>query len=125
MSHSGEDKARTLAVEMAAIARASHVEDIAILDLRGASPITDYFLIGTGTSDRQIRAVAEELADHGKQVGQKAWRVAGRETADWIAMDFVDVVVHLFSREKRQYYDLELIWGGCPRVDRQPEPPRT
>ena len=81
MSHSGEDKARTLAVEMAAIARASHVEDIAILDLRGASPITDYFLIGTGTSDRQIRAVAEELADHGKQVGQKAWRVAGRETA--------------------------------------------
>ena len=125
MDRPGKDKAKALAVEMAAIAHARRVEDILLLDLRGASPITDYFLIGTGTSDRQVRSVADELADHGKQAGQKAWRVAGRQTADWIAMDFIDVVVHLFSREKRRYYDLELIWGGCPRVDWQPEPPPT
>ena len=96
-----------------------------MLDLRGVSPVTDYFVIATGTSDRQIRAVADDVAQHGRSVGQKVWHVAGRDAADWLCMDFVDVVVHLFDQAHRHYYDLELIWGEAPRVDWRKEAGRT
>ena len=88
-----------------------------MLDLRGISPVTDYFVIATGTSDRQMRSVADHVARHGKSIGQKGWHVAGADSAEWIVMDFVDVVVHLFDETHRRYYDLELIWGEAPRVD--------
>ena len=118
--------ARELAVTAARIARDDNAEDIVVLDLRGISPITDYFVICTGTSDRQLRAIADDIAEAGKAAGQKVWHVAGAETATWIVMDFVDVVVHLFDLEHRAYYDLELIWGEVPRVDwRQANKPTT
>lgn len=94
-----------------------HGEDVLVLDLRQCSPVTDYFVIATGTSSRQLSAVADEIEAVGKNLGQKVWKVAGRDAGDWIVMDFVDVVVHLFNRDLRNYYDLELIWGEAPRVD--------
>ena len=106
-----------LAVQAARITRDDHAEDVLVLDLRGISPVTDYFVIATGTSDRQLRAVCDEIAAHGKAVGQPVWHVAGRDAADWIVLDFVDVVVHLFGQSLRTYYDLELIWGEAPRID--------
>ena len=111
--------ARELAVAFARIARDDNCEDIIVLDLRGISPVTDYFVICTGTSDRQLQTAADDIARHGKAVNQKVWRVAGTQQAQWIVMDFVDVVVHLFDREHRTYYDLELIWGEAPRVNWQ------
>ena len=113
--------ARELAVASARIARDDNCEDIIVLDLRGISPVTDYFVICTGTSDRQLKTVADHIAKHGKQVAQKVWRVAGTQQGQWIAMDFVDVVVHLFDQEHRAYYDLELIWGEAPRVEWEPK----
>ena len=110
------DTARELAIEFARIARDDNSRDIAVLDLRSVSPVADYFVIATGTSDRQLRAVCDELRDYGKRVGQRVWHVAGRDAADWIVLDFVDVVVHLFDEAHRRYYDLELIWGAAPRV---------
>ena len=112
-----KDSARDLAVAAARIALGDNCEDIVVLDLRGVSPVTDYFVIATGTSDRQIRSVAEDIADHGRKIGQKLWKMAGKDTAEWLLMDFVDVVVHLFDLEHRAYYDLELIWGEAPRVE--------
>jgi ribosome-associated protein len=109
--------ARKLAVEAARLARDRNCEEILVLDLREISPVTDYFVIATGTSGRQLASVAEELADHGKKIGQKVWHVAGREAADWIVLDFVDVVVHLFNEQLRHYYDLELLWGEAPRLE--------
>ena len=121
----GRSKKSTTAGELAAafarIARDDNCEDIIVLDLRGTSPVTDYFVICTGTSDRQLQTVADDIAKHGKQVGQKVWRVAGAQQAQWIVMDFVDVVVHLFDQEHRAYYDLELIWGEAPRVNWEPQ----
>jgi len=114
---SKDDTARELAVHAARIARDDHAEDVLVLDLRGISPVTDYFVIATGTSDRQLRAVCDEIAAHGKAVAQPVWHVAGRDSADWIVLDFVDVVVHLFEQSLRAYYDLELIWGEAPRID--------
>ncbi|MHC4561656.1 MAG: ribosome silencing factor [Planctomycetota bacterium] len=111
------DAGRSLAVEAARIAEHDNAEDIIVLDLRGISPVADYFVIATGTSDRQMRSIADDLTRFGKTTRQKVWHVAGLERGQWILLDFVDVVVHLFDSERRSYYDLELIWGGCPRVD--------
>jgi ribosome-associated protein len=112
-----KDPARELAVAAARMAHDDNCEDLIVLDLRGISPVTDYFVIATGTSDRQMRSVADEIARYGRSIGQKVWHVAGRDSAEWIVMDFVDVVVHLFDEKLRTYYDLELIWGEAPRVD--------
>jgi len=110
------DSARKLAVAAARIACDSYCEQIVVLDLRGVSPVTDYFVIATGTSDRQMRSIADDIAAHGAGIGQKVWHVAGMDAGDWVLLDFVDVVVHLFNAELRSYYDLELIWGEAPKV---------
>ena len=115
-SKAGVPSGRKLAVQAARIAHDGHCDRIVVLDLRRISPVTDYFVICTGTSDRQMRSIADEIARHGKSVGQSVWRVAGTRTAEWILLDFVDVVVHIFDQEHRRYYDLELIWGAAPKV---------
>ncbi|MCJ7544150.1 MAG: ribosome silencing factor [Phycisphaerae bacterium] len=108
--------ARELAIAAAGLTADNNATDIVVLDLRGISPVTQYFVICTGTSDRQMRTVADEIAKHGAKVGQRVWQVAGEKSAEWIVMDFVDVVVHIFDQAHRRYYDLELIWGEAPRV---------
>ena len=117
-----DDSARELAIAAARIAEHDNAEDIVVLDLRGISPVADFFVIATGTSDRQLRSIGDDLARHGKNVGQKVWRTAGMDTGEWILLDFVDVVVHLFDDKHRSYYDLEMIWGECPRVEWQDRP---
>ena len=108
--------ARKLAVEAARIAHDNNAEDVVILDLRGVSPVTDYFVICTGTSRPQMRAVADKIVEHGRSAGQEVWHGAGLEGGQWAVLDFVDVVVHIFSPSHRRYYDLELIWGAAPKV---------
>ena len=116
-----EENTRKLAVGIAQLAHNRNAEDIIVLDLRGLSPITDYFVIGTGTSNRQMRSLADEIEDFGTEIAQKLWKAAGRDAGDWIVMDFVDVVVHLFNQSMRRYYDLELIWGEAPKVQWRPD----
>jgi ribosome-associated protein len=94
-------------------------EDVVILDLRGLTSIADYFVIATGTSDRQLRAMADQIDQQGRAVGQKPYGISGYEHGTWVLVDFVDVVVHLFDEEHRSYYDLELLWGDAPRIDWQ------
>ncbi len=107
---------RQLAIEAARLAQDRHCTEIVVLDLRDISPVTDYFVIATGTSNVQMRAVADETADFGKGVGHRAFHIAGRDTGKWILLDFVDVVVHLFDEEHRHFYDLELMWADAPHV---------
>ena len=111
------DEAKSFAIAAANIANERHCSDIVILDLRGISPATDYFVIATGTSDRQMRTVADEICQEAKKQGQKRFGLAGYEQARWILLDFIDVVVHIFDREYRDYYDLELLWGDAKRID--------
>jgi ribosome-associated protein len=108
--------ARALAVEAARIADDNNAQDVVVLDLRGLSPVTDYFVICTGTSRPQMRAVAEKVANYGRSIGQNTYREAGVDGGQWAVLDFVDVVVHVFGPVHRQYYDLELIWGSAPKV---------
>ncbi|MGC9454723.1 MAG: ribosome silencing factor [Phycisphaerae bacterium] len=115
------DSARELAIQAARTAEEYNATDILVLDLRETSPVTDYFVICTGTSGRQMRTLSDELARRMKARGERAWRRAGEESAQWIILDFVNVVVHIFDEYHRRFYDLELIWGEAPRVDWSPE----
>jgi len=118
MAEKGDkNAARTLAVEAARLASDSHCEDVVVLDLRGISPVTDYFVVATGASGRQMRSVADDVATYGRSIGQPAWHKAGMDSAQWVLLDFVDVVVHLFDQQARGYYDLELMWGEAPHVE--------
>jgi ribosome-associated protein len=104
------------AIELARIAQDYKSENLIALDLRGINAVTDFTVIGTGTSERQIRAVAEQVIEYGKRIGQKPYGYCGFENAAWVIVDFVDVVFHLFAKPYRDYYDLELLWGDAPRI---------
>ncbi len=109
---------KSFAIAAARLAHDRHAEDIVILDLREISPITDYFVIATGTSNRQLQGLADEIGALGKNSTppHRPSHVAGRDAAGWIVMDFFDTVVHLFDEERRGYYDLEMIWGEVPKI---------
>jgi ribosome-associated protein len=107
---------KKFAIEAAKIAIARNCKDVVILDLVGKSPATDYFLIATGTSDRQICSVADEILEFGHKHKLRPFGKAGMEQGKWVLLDFVDVVVHLFSEEFREYYDLELLWGDAEKI---------
>ncbi|HVS71566.1 MAG TPA: ribosome silencing factor [Phycisphaerae bacterium] len=92
-------------------------ENVVLLDLRGRSPVTEFFVIATGTSPRQMRTVVDEVQDLGKSMGFTAWQTSGYESARWILVDCVNVVCHVFDTDARDFYDLELLWGDCPRID--------
>ena len=110
------EKTKAFALAAAKIAAERHCSDILVLDLKGKSPATDYFVIATGTSDRQMRAVADEICESAREQGQQRFGRAGYEQARWILLDFVDVVIHIFDAEYRDYYDLELLWGDAERL---------
>ena len=109
-------KAKQFALAAAKLAGERHCTDIVVMDLTGVSPATDYFVIATGTSDRQIRAVADEICQKARKLEVQRFGRAGYEQARWILLDFVDVVIHLFDAEYRDYYDLELLWGDAERL---------
>ncbi len=87
------------------------------MDLRGLSHVMDYVVICTGTSDRQMRAVADRSVEYGRQIGQRPFGFCGYDSASWIVVDFIDVVVHVFAKPYRLYYDLELLWGHAPQLE--------
>ena len=107
---------KTLALAAAKTALDSHCVDIMVLDLKDKSPATDYFIIATGTSDRQIRTVADEIGQLAKKNDQQLFGRAGYEQGKWVLLDFVDVVIHIFDEEYREYYDLELLWGDAEKL---------
>lgn len=117
MTVESQPNAEQLAIELARIAEGDRCTEMTVMDLRGLSPVTDFFVICSGTSERQMRAAAEDMIAYGKQIGQPPFSRAGLEAATWILVDFVDVVVHIFTPEHRTYYDLELLWGDAPRIE--------
>jgi len=92
-------------------------EDILLLDLRGVTEICDYFVICTGTSDRMLDGLADDLVRKIKTSHQRKGHLEGQARDGWLLVDFGDVIVHLFSPDQRDYYDLEDLWeAGKPLV---------
>lgn len=90
--------------------------DVTALDLRGLSDVADFFVIATGTSDTHIRGMAEHAVARMKAVGHRVHHLEGEREAQWVLLDFVDVVVHLFHPAVRSFYQLELLWSDAPEV---------
>ncbi len=111
-----DTQAKDFALAAARVAAERHCSNIIVLDLKGKSPATDYFVIATGTSDRQMRTVADEISELAKECGIQRFGRAGYEQGRWILLDFIDVVVHIFDEPYRDYYDLELLWGDAKRL---------
>jgi len=91
-------------------------EDIVVLDLREVSTFTDFFVIVTGNSSRQNRAIYESIEQELKKGRLMPLGVEGRDLAEWILIDYGSFVVHVFSKQARGYYSLEKLWGDAPRV---------
>ncbi|MCX7818956.1 MAG: ribosome silencing factor [Kiritimatiellae bacterium] len=89
-----------------------------ILDVRTLSSVTDFFVIVTARSTPHLRALRDEVERAMKATGGvRAWRVSGTPESGWIVQDYLGVVVHLMTEEKRRYYALELLWNDAPRLD--------
>ena len=116
LARSTKPTARAKAVACARIADDKKAEAITILDLRGLTYITDYFVIATGQNPRQLGAIAEEIRSAMKKAGDRLIAEDGAEFGHWIVMDYGDFVIHLFDLEYRKIYDLELLWGDAKRV---------
>ena len=91
--------------------------DVVVLDMRGVTPIFDFLVLTTGASRRQMHAIAEEVDDAMRDVGDRRLSIEGYEASRWIVQDYGDVVVHVFDAEARDYYALEDLWADATKVD--------
>jgi ribosome-associated protein len=108
---------RKLALLCRELADHKKAEDIVILDVRGLSSVTDYFVLASGSSEPHLRAIVEEIRDQLRERHEIRPRaVDGTLQAAWIVLDYFDVIVHVMREELRERYDLETLWGDAPRV---------
>lgn len=91
--------------------------DIKILDLRKISAVCDFFVICSANVELHAQAIADAILDNLEREGIRAWHNEGYQTSKWILLDYVDVVVHIFLKETRDYYSLERLWGDAPVVE--------
>ncbi|HPC36998.1 MAG TPA: ribosome silencing factor [Candidatus Marinimicrobia bacterium] len=101
-----------LAKQIAGIAIDKKARDVIILDLRPLTSITDYFVICTGEVDQHVKAIVDEI-DNRLRPAEKPWHIEGYQHLSWVLMDYVNVVVHVFNPETREYYNLERLWGDA------------
>ena len=109
-------EAEALAQEIAAYAGDKKAIDLAVLDVRGILGYTDFFVICTGNTERQVKAIHDGINESMKKEHREVpRRVEGLPEARWVLMDYLDVVVHILTPEAREYYRLEHLWGEAPR----------
>ena len=92
-------------------------EDIQVIDISEVSVIADYFIIANGTNRSQIQALSDNVEEALGRAGTPARQIEGYNTANWVLLDFGDVIVHVFDKENRLFYDLERIWRDGKKVD--------
>ena len=90
--------------------------DVVVLDLRGVSDMTDFFIVASGTSDTHVRSLGENLATEMKKLGSAAYHVEGLAKGRWVLLDFVDFVVHVFHPTLREFYQLERLWSDAQSI---------
>lgn len=110
------DAARHFAIEAARLLADDKCDDVVVLDVRGVSQVTDFIVIGSGTSERQMRAVLHHVEDLGKEQNFTMFRGTADDRSTWLLADFVNVVVHVFEPNTRAHYDLEMLWGDAKRI---------
>ena len=92
-------------------------EDIRVIDIQKVSILADYFIIASGSNTSQVQAMADSVEEELGKAGHECRQVEGYNTANWILMDYNDIIVHVFSREDRLFYDLERIWRDGKQIE--------
>lgn len=110
-------ESKVKAILSALAAKEKKASDILILEIKGLTTIADYFLICSGTSSRQVRAVAEAVEEKLSKETIYPSHIEGLPNARWVLMDYGDLIVHIFDEETRQYYELEKLWGDAPAIE--------
>jgi ribosome-associated protein len=101
----------------ARVASENKARDIVVLDLRGITPLYDFFVLATGASRRQIHTITEEVDAALRGQGDRRLAVEGYEASTWVVQDYGDVMVHVFNPQTREYYSLEDLWADAPKID--------
>jgi len=104
---------RTLAKRIADFALSKKAADVVMLDLRKLGAPTDFFVICSADSDTQVKAIADAVRDGTEEIGARLWHSEGFRALKWVLLDYVDVVVHVFRKEARSFYNLERLWGDA------------
>jgi len=118
-----ESKKNALAIAKAACGKKAH--DIILIDMRNEPSVCDYFVIASGKSTTQVRAITDNIVKKLREKGERVWHAEGEREALWIVLDYGDVVAHVFYEETRRFYDLERLWADSPqRQFKEPEKPR-
>lgn len=91
-------------------------DDVVILDLRELTPISDFFIICSASSDTQVKAISDHIVKEMSKEGEKPWHNEGYKNLSWVLIDFVDIVAHIFLKESRKFYNLEGLWGDAPVI---------
>ncbi len=92
-------------------------KDIKLVEIKELSSLGDYFVIASASNTTQVKAIADEVEDEMTKLGIEPNRVEGRQSAQWILLDYYDVMVHIFLEESRNFYNLERLWSDAPQVD--------
>lgn len=93
-------------------------EQITILELeQGSGAFTDYFVVCSGTNPRQVQAISDQVEERLENAGLRATHIEGYKQAEWILLDYIDFVVHVFSEKARKFYDLEHLWKSAKRLE--------
>lgn len=116
-SHTATSEATEAARTAAGAIDAKSGEDITLLDLSDLLVVTDVFVLATGTSRRNVLTLADEAVDALKGLDRRPIRKEGTDHGRWVLLDYGDVIIHIFDKETRAYYDLERLWAGAPRID--------
>ena len=119
------EHARALLRTAALAADSKQAQDLVALDVSGPLPLTDIFLLASGTSERNVLAIAGEVEDQLNDAGTKTLRREGRSEGRWVLLDFGDLIVHVFHEEDRMYYSLERLWKDCPAIPLDLPAPQT
>jgi ribosome-associated protein len=101
----------------ARVGEENKAKNVLVLDMRGITPLYDFFVLLTGASRRQIHTIAEEIDAAMRAAGDERLSIQGYQASRWVVQDYGDVVVHVFDADARSYYDLEELWADAPRVD--------
>jgi ribosome-associated protein len=112
----GSDGSRGDALAAARAASSKQARDIVILDVHGLIVITDHFVICSAPTERQVRTIVDAVEEALRERDRKPVRREGETEGRWVLLDYVDVVVHVFAEEEREFYDLERLWRDAPRV---------
>ena len=112
------DEVRSQVHQAIAACQDKKAEEISLLEMeKGSGAFTDYFVVCSGTNPRQIQAIADEVEERLEKAGLRPNSIEGYKQAEWVLLDYIDFVVHVFSEKARRYYDLERLWKMAKRLE--------